>query len=128
VSARRADVAVAWFTGQTGGRAFAAFSSDAGRTFGAPIRLDDGVAVGRVQIALLKDGSAAASWIELKDSRSQFRMRRIERTGTRSSAVTVAEGMGTSHPRMALGRDELLLAWVESTRGSTRVRTARTAD
>ena len=127
VSARRADVVVAWFTGQTGGRAFAAFSSDAGRTFGAPIRLDDGVAVGRVQIALLEDGSAAASWIELKDSRSQFRMRRIERSGTRSAAVTVAEGMGTSHPRLALGRGELLLAWVESTRGSTRVRTARTA-
>jgi hypothetical protein len=128
VSARRADVAVAWFTGQTGsGRAFVAFSSDAGRTFGAPIRVDDGVAIGRVQIALLQDGSAAVSWIESKDSQSLFKIRRIDRSGARSSALTVGEGMGTAQPRLAPGRDELLLAWVEYTRGSTRVRTARTS-
>jgi hypothetical protein len=128
VSARAADVAVAWFTGQTGsGRAFAAFSSDAGRTFGAPIRVDDGVAIGRVQIALLKDGSAAVSWIESKDSRSQFEMRRIDRGGARSSALIIAEGMRTAIPRLAPGRDELLLAWVENTGVSTRVRTARTS-
>jgi hypothetical protein len=126
VSARRADVAVAWFTGQTGsGRTFVAFSGDAGRTFGAPIRVDDGVAIGRVQIALLQDGSAAVSWIDSKDSQSLFKMRRIDRSGARSSALTVADGMGNAQPRMAPGRDELLLAWVEYTRGSTRVRTAR---
>ncbi len=128
VSARGADVAVAWFTGQTGsGRTFVAFSSDGGRTFGAPIRLDDGVAIGRVQIALLQDGSAAVSWIESKDSQSQFKMRRIDRSGARSSPLTIADGMGTSQPRLASGRDELLLAWVENTRGSTRVRTAKTS-
>ena len=104
-----------------------AFSSDGGRTFGAPIRLDDGVAIGRVQIALLQDGSAAVSWIESKDSQSQFKMRRIDRSGARSSPLTIADGMGTSQPRLASGRDELLLAWVEYTRGSTRVRTAKTS-
>src|SRR5687768_13540789 len=42
LSARGRDVAVAWFTvKEDQGRAFAAFSQDAGRTFGGPIRLDD---------------------------------------------------------------------------------------
>jgi len=41
--------------------------------------------------------------------------------------LTVADGMGHAQPRLASGRDELLLAWVEYTRGSTRVRTARTS-
>ena len=113
--------------GRGSGRAFAAFSSDAGRTFGTPIRVDDGVAIGRVQIALLQDGSAAVTWIESKDSQSQFKMRRIDRSGARSSPLSIAEGMGTSQPRLAPGRDELLVARVEQTRGSTRGRTARTS-
>lgn len=126
VSASGTDVAVAWFTVQgESGRAFAAFSSDAGRTFGPPIRVDDGVAIGRVQIRVLKDRSAAVSWIESLKTGSQLKVRRIERTGERLASVSVAVAMGNAHPRMAYARDELLLAWVENTRGTTRIRTAR---
>ena len=64
LSAKDRDVAVAWFTVQQGqGRAFAAFSRDAGRTFGAPVRVDYAESLGRVGIELLKDGSAAVSWV-----------------------------------------------------------------
>src|SRR6476620_9237953 len=42
VSARGRDVVVAWFAAPNDqGRAYAAFSNDAGRTFGNPVRLDD---------------------------------------------------------------------------------------
>ena len=42
IAARSRNVAVAWFTMQSGqGRAYVAFSSDAGRTFRAPIRVDE---------------------------------------------------------------------------------------
>jgi hypothetical protein len=51
----------------------------------------------------------------------------IGRSGTRSAAVSVADGLSSTHPRLAFARQELLLAWVEFTRGSTRVRTARTS-
>ena len=128
VSARGADVAVGWFTVQGGeGRAFVAFSSDAGRTFGQPIRVNDAVAIGRLQIGVLKDRSAAVSWIESMKSGSQLRVRRIERSGTRSDAVPVAGGLSSTHPRMVFERDELLFAWTELTQGSTRVRTARSS-
>jgi hypothetical protein len=126
VSASGAIVAVAWFTGAGGsGRALAAFSSDSGKTFGTPVRVDEGTAIGRVQIRVLKDGSAAVSWIESFESRSQLRLRQIDRNGVKSASIVVAEGMGTAHPRLARDGDGLLLAWVESSRGSTRVRTAR---
>lgn len=126
ISARGAAVAVAWFTVQQGtGRAFAAFSSDNGRTFGAPIRVDDGVAIGRLQVSLLKDRSAAVSWIESKDPGSFFNVRRIARDGSRSPAAFIAEGLASTHPKMVYARDELLLSWVEFTRGSTLVKTAR---
>jgi hypothetical protein len=128
LSARGANVALAWFNAKNDqGRAFVAFSDDAGRTFGPPIRLDDEAAIGRVDVELTTDGAAIASWIEFADQRSQFRVRRIERSGTRSPAVTVsslASGRASGYPRLALSGSDVVFAWTESTSGSARVQTA----
>jgi hypothetical protein len=117
VSARGQQVAVAWFTAVTNQpRAFAAFSTDGGRTFGAPIRLDDGTSLGHVDVELLPDGSAIASWLEFVDRRSELRIRHVTASGTRSAPVTVANvGRSTGIPRMALAGTDVVLAWTEST-------------
>jgi hypothetical protein len=125
LSARGRDVAIAWFTVKDDqGRALVAFSKDAGRTFGAPMRLDDGGSLGRVDIDLIDDGSAVASWIEFADQRAQIRARRIQATGLRSPAITVAgiEGNRASgSSRLARYGEELVFAWTESTDGKLRV-------
>jgi hypothetical protein len=128
LSARGRDVAIAWFTGVNGApRSYAAFSSDAGRTFGSPILLDDTGSLGRVDIALLPDGAAAASYIAVTpEKRAEFRVRRIERNGLLSTPVTVAaveSGRTSGYPRLAVSGDELIFAWIEGTR-PTQVRTA----
>ncbi len=124
LSAIGRNVAASWFTvkGEQG-QAYLAFSADAGRTYGAPIRVDDGGSLGRVDVALTPDGTAAiAAWIEFADQRSQFRVRRIDRAGTRSAPVTIAglaAGRASGYPRMALNGRELVLAWTESSAGGT---------
>ena len=128
LSARGRDVAIAWFTGVNGApRSLAAFSTNAGRTFGAPMLLDDTGSLGRVDIALLPDGSAAASYIAVTpDKRAEFRVRRLERNGTLSAPVTVAaieSGRTSGYPRLAVSGNELVFAWIEGTR-PTQVRTA----
>ena len=128
LSARGRDVAIAWFTGAKGvPRSYAAFSTDAGRTFGTPILLDDQGSLGRVDITLLPDGSAAASYIAvLPDKRAEFRVRRIERGGGASAPVGIAAidaGRTSGYPRMALAGTDLVFAWIEGTR-PTQVRTA----
>jgi hypothetical protein len=127
LTARGRDVAIAWFTvKEEQGRAFVAFSRDAGRTFGAPIRLDDGGSLGRVDVELMPDG-AVATWIEFADQRAQFRVRKVAADGTKSAAITVSGIAGnrtSGYPRVALGGDELVFAWTESTDGQTHVRTA----
>jgi len=124
VAAEGRSVAVAWFTGASGsGRAFAAFSSDAGASFGAPVRVDDSEAIGRAQIQVLPDGGAAVLWIE--SQKSQLKLRRIDSGGARSTSLLVGEGMGSSHPRMSRERAGLLFAWVDSAGSNTRIRTAR---
>lgn len=117
LAARGRTVVVAWFTGKENqNRAFAAFSQDAGRTFGTPIRVDDNGTLGRVDVDLLDDGSAVASWIEFSASVAQFRVRRVEASGARSVAVTVtpmSSARSSGYPRMARHGNELVLAWVE---------------
>jgi hypothetical protein len=130
LSARGSTIAAAWFAAPGDeGHAFAAFSSDAGRTWSDPIRLDDGTSLGHVDVELLDDGSAVASWVEFADQRAQLRIRTVKPSGERSVAVTLAgtgEGYVTGYPRLARHGNEFLLAWIESTasRGSQQVKAA----
>jgi hypothetical protein len=127
LSARGRSVAAAWFTMKNdAGHAYVAFSDDAGRTFGEPVQLDETQSLGRVDVELLPDGAAVASYLEPGDGRSLLRIRRVSRTGRVSPPITVAAvegGRSSGYPRVALRGDELVFAWFERD-GTTRVRTA----
>ena len=128
LSARGRDVVLAWYTVKDGqGHAFVAFSQDAGRRFGAPMPLDDTSTVGRVDVDLLTDGSAIASWIETVGEQAQLRVRRVTRSGERSPAATVATIAGSrasGYPRIAVAGGEVVFAWTDSAARTTQVRTA----
>ena len=47
-----------------------------------------------VDVELLDDGSAAVSWLEYAERGADFRIRRIEPSGARSTAVTIARVSG----------------------------------
>jgi hypothetical protein len=127
LSAEGRRVAIAWFSARGDEpHAFAAFLTDAGKSFGAPIRLDDAAALGRVDIQLLADGSALTTWIEFADGRAQFKARRVNPDGGKDPAFTVA-GLAASrasgYPRMARFADEVIFAWTDTSEGP-RVRVA----
>jgi hypothetical protein len=129
LSGRGANVAAAWYTvKQDQGHAYVAFSRDAGRSFGQPIRLDDSASLGRVDVEMLPDGSALATWVEFTDGRSQFRTRRVAADGVRSGPVTlaaaVAGGRAGGSPRVARHGDEVVFAWSEGTGSALTVVTA----
>lgn len=140
LSANGATVAMSWFTAKNDQpTALAAFSSDAGKTFSKPVRVDDAGTLGRVDIDLLPDGSALAAWIEFANQpgapkpsgvggRAQFQVRRIDKNGTRSAPVVVSNMAGSrasGYPRMAIANGEVVFAWTESgDGGALQVRTA----
>jgi hypothetical protein len=120
---------MAWFTAKNDQpQALAAFSTDAGRTFGKPIRIDDAGTLGRVDLELMSGGSALATWIEFAEGRAQFRARRIDPHGTKSAPVTIAGIAGSrssGYPRAAIAGGEAVFAWTESAgTGALQVRTA----
>ncbi|HWP99869.1 MAG TPA: sialidase family protein [Vicinamibacterales bacterium] len=115
LAARGDRVALAWFTAADGARVNVAFSSDGGATFGPPVRVDDGDPLGRVDVELLSDGSALVGWIERLAPGAAFRVRRVAADGGRDEAITVAPvspGRSSGYPRLAVGGEEILFAWV----------------
>jgi hypothetical protein len=127
LSARDRTAVVAWFTAKDDqGHAYAAFSSDAGRSWGAPVRLDDALSLGHVDIEMLEDGSAVATWVEFANQRSELKARRVEASGAKSAAVAIA-ARPAGVPRVARVGDELLFAWTEAAAegsGPTQIKTA----
>ncbi|BCS32259.1 hypothetical protein TBR22_A14690 [Luteitalea sp. TBR-22] len=121
-------VALAWFTAVgDAGHAYVAFSSDAGRTFGRRVRLDAGTSMGRVDLALLDDGTAVATWIEIGNEGAALMVRTVSHDGTMSPAVrvTALEGSRTSgYPRMTRHGDALVFAWTDAGAEPPVVRTA----
>jgi len=129
------QVAVAWFTGaQDTPRVQVAFSTDAGATFGSPVRVDDGSPAGRVGIAWW-DGAAVVSWLEYgaggEGDDGAVRLRRIRPDGRADAAVTVSQtdsARSSGFPRLTRTKDGLLLAWTApGTPDAVRVATVRAA-
>lgn len=110
-------VAVAWFTGANDVAAVnVSFSDDAARSFGAPVRIDRGDPVGRVDLELLDDGTALVSWIEWNAGAEALFVCRVEReTGCIQDHLLATNSSGASmnFPRMTrIGRD-LYIAWTQ---------------
>jgi hypothetical protein len=128
IAASGTDVVVAWFTAPNEQeRSYVAFSHDGGRTFGTATRVEDAGTLGRMQVALAPDGAAIVGWVEFANEKSTFKIRRIDARGTRGPGVAVAAMSGTRLPRLAMARSEITLAWTESLKDSSQVKTARIA-
>lgn len=129
VAAEGRRVAVAWFAApDDSARVQVAFSRDAGATFGAPVRLDGGRAIGRVDVVLLEGGDALVSWMEAAATgEAEVRVRRVAPDGRAGPARTVAASGGarsSGFPRMARAGRGVVLAWTATAEPSG-VRTAR---
>lgn len=108
-------VAVAWFTGaRDTGKVQLAFSTNAGTTFGAPIRIDGGAPTGRVDVELLGD-AALVSWLERTGGETALvQVRRVSRSGEVGAPLTVSSSSGSrssGFPRMTRAGTGVLLAW-----------------
>jgi len=126
IAANGNDVAVAWFTAPNEKQqSFVAFSRDGGKTFGKAIKVEDEGTLGRMQVAFAPDGAAIVGWVEFANEKSTFKVRRIDAAGTRGPSAAVAELSGTRFPRLAVAKNEAALAWTESEKDSSRVKTAR---
>lgn len=115
IDARGEHLVVAWFTGaENTSHIKAIFSDDEGETFGAPIIVDNGRPVGRVDAVLLNDSTAIVSWVERNDTGADIRIRKVNSDGTQEDAIVLtmtSPERASGFPRMVLLGDRLFFAW-----------------
>ena len=121
LSARDRGVALAWFTNaRDTARVQLAFSQDLGATWSAPIRIDDGQPLGRVDVEFLRDGGALVTWMERTGKgAAEIRAKRVSAGGALSASTTVArttDARPVGFPRIAAAKDRgVYVAWRELT-------------
>ena len=118
VAATGARVVVAWFTAAENTPCIKlSFSTDEGQSFGAPVQIDDGFPVGRLDTILMQDGSALVSWIENTDAGAEIRVRRVYPDGAPDASFVVAAtsaSRASGVPRIARNGNAVYIAWTEA--------------
>jgi hypothetical protein len=114
--------AVAWFTAAGNSpRTMVSFSTDGGRTFGSPIRIDIGPTLGRLAIVMPSIDRALVSSLERAGSGAHLVLREVRRDGRTSAPVEIAEATpdrSGGFARLARSGSKLVAAWTEVRAGA----------
>jgi len=121
-------VVVAWFA-MVGDTACVqvAFSGDGGGSFGSPVRVAGSDPLGRVDVALLEDGSALVGWLDAQGPDALLRAQRITSRGPAGDPFTVGHtsaARASGFPRMVRDGGRVVFAWTETDAGHAQVRVA----
>jgi len=122
-------VVASWFTAaENEPRVYASFSDDGGRTFGAPLVMDDERPNGQVSTVLLSGDQALIGWHARTDGGNAYMMRRVAPAGADGLARVVVHDMPAVRagiPRLVPFDGDLFLAWTAAADGARRVALAR---
>ncbi|MFK7920732.1 MAG: sialidase family protein [Bacteroidia bacterium] len=118
ITAKGDTLAVAWFTSAGGeARVLASMSFDAGETFGNPVLIDAGQALGRVDIEFDNQNQAWVSWLRKEADTGQIRICTFRADGSKSEAIKVSEinpRRKSGFPQLHYWQKHLWLAWTET--------------
>jgi BNR repeat-like domain len=117
VSTSGSQAAAAWFTAPNDvSQVNVALSSDGGKTFGPPIRVDNGKPVGRVDVIALSSGDALVSWLEQAAEGTQVRIRQVRSGGTLGDPIIASAKSKVKFagvPQMTLSGKQVVVAWTD---------------
>lgn len=113
------SVAVCWYTAAGGQpQVKLAWSTDSGEAFGAPIRLDGGEPLGRVDIRFWDEGHVLLSWVEQESPTvAAIRLKIVDILGNVVQDERIADfnpSRSSGFPRMAAQNGTGYLAWTET--------------
>jgi len=114
IDAQGNNLAVAWFTSPgNNAQVNVAFSEDGGATFSKPIKIDEGNALGRVDLVLLDAKTAMVSWME----GSVIKAAKVHSDGKKETSITVAsssESRSSGFPQMTRAGNQVIFAWTDN--------------
>jgi hypothetical protein len=121
VDAQGNNLAVAWFSApDKKGQVNIVFSQDGGANFSTPIRIDEGNGIGRVDVIMLDEKSAMASWME----GSVIKVVRVYNDGKKELSITIAsssESRSSGFPQMTKSGNDVIFAWTDDKQKTIKV-------
>lgn len=115
------NLVTAWFSAATDtSHVNVIFSTDGGATFGNPIRIDEGGAIGRVDIVMVDNKSAMVSWME----GTIIKVAKVHTDGTIEPSITVAnssKSRSSGFPQMTKSGNQLIFAWTDDNEKNIKV-------
>jgi hypothetical protein len=90
-----------------------AFSDGEGSEFKAPVRIDEGKAIGRTQVVLLPRHSAVAFWLENESGKARLLARRVGADGVLEAPIEVARATGLGYPHATRAAKGILVTWAD---------------
>lgn len=107
------SLAVAWFSSpDKKSQVNILFSLDGGTTFNAPIRIDEGKGIGRVDVVMLDEKSAMVSWME----GSVIKAARVHSDGKKEPSLIIAsssESRSSGFPQLTKSGNKIVFAWTD---------------
>lgn len=94
-------------------------SANGGADFSAPVRVDQGNAIGRAQVVLLPDGSAIAIWLENSRGTARLLARMVRDDGALEGILELAKGADLGYPHAARAAGGVLVTWADRNAVST---------
>lgn len=115
------SIAVAWYSmpGEKS-EVKVIFSEDGGKTFGQPIQVDEGTAIGRVDLVMLDPNQVVVSWME----GAVIKAARVSADGNKGNSFEVAassESRSSGFPQLAKTKTDLIFAWTNNANKSIEV-------
>ncbi len=109
------NLAVVWFTAANDNpQVQIAFSNDGGATFGLPVRMDKGDAIGRVDVVLLDADTAAVLWMEPKGEETVIQLAKVTALGDVRTPITISKTKSeraSGFPQLEKVGSTLYVAW-----------------
>ncbi|MDC1392926.1 sialidase [Flavobacteriaceae bacterium] len=109
------DLAIAWFTVFNDNPLVnVSFSKNNGNSFGAPVKVNDHDAIGRVDVSFLNDKEVIVSYMEVDDIGTYLRIKKVSFDGKISEPITISKidgGRNTGVPQLEIIDSEIFIVW-----------------
>jgi hypothetical protein len=115
VAVNSKDLAIAWFTVFNDNPLVnVSFSKNNGNSFGAPLKVNDHDAIGRVDVSFLNDEEVIVSYMEVDDIGTYLRIKKVSFDGKISEPITISKidgGRNTGVPQLEIIDSEIFIVW-----------------
>ena len=123
------NLAVAWFTVVNDNPLVnVSFSKNNGDSFGTPFKLNDHDAIGRVDVAFLNNEQVIVSYMEVDETGTYLKIKKISINGKVSKPITISKidgGRNTGVPQLEIINNDIFIVWTTTVNGINQLKSIK---